>query len=208
MHDIAKIDVISWIDVKIWHHFITLTIFDGEQFWHWVWRWRIRRRSFGLRKWGRCCFFRGPWFSVVEPDTCTFHLPEPDFRENAGPVNFDPGMSTMGFLVKFLHANDDNDIIDILVRETNRYADQKIAPKSRPPRILGPILVFATGFRWNLTKCLLLLAYCWALWKSRRLSYTGNLTPVRGLLKRPTLVRLCQGIDSRPFCSFCIAVTT
>lgn len=78
--------------------------------------------------------FRGPWFNVVDPDA--FELPEPDFRESVGPVNFPPGMSVMDFFVKFLKTNE-NDIIDILVTETNLYAQQQIAMKSRPPRILG-----------------------------------------------------------------------
>ena len=43
--------------------------------------------------------FRGPWFNVIDPDA--FELPEPDFRESVGPVNFPPGMSVMDFFVKF-----------------------------------------------------------------------------------------------------------
>lgn len=153
-------------------------------------------------------FFLGPWFSVVEPDTCTFHLLEPDFRENAGPVNFDPGMSIIDFLVKFLHADDDNDKIDILVRETNRYADQNIAQKCRPPRILGPHSRFRNWVPVTPDEMLAFIGIVFSIVKSQHLSHTGNLTPERGHLKRPTLVRLWQGIDSRPFCSFCIAVTT
>ena len=44
--------------------------------------------------------FRGPWFNVADPDE--FELPEPDFRESVGPVNFPPGMSVMDVFVKFL----------------------------------------------------------------------------------------------------------
>ena len=36
-----------------------------------------------------------------------------------------------------LSLTNENDIIDILVTETNLYAQQQIAMKSRPPRILG-----------------------------------------------------------------------
>ena len=78
--------------------------------------------------------FRGPWFNVVDPDA--FELPELDFRESVGPVNFPLGMSVMDFFVKFLKTNE-NDIIDILVTETNLYAQQQFAMKSRPPCILG-----------------------------------------------------------------------
>lgn len=59
-------------------------------------------------------FFRGQWFSVV--DSQTFQLPELGFTENAGPVILGPGMAILYYFVKFLHANDDDDIIDILVR--------------------------------------------------------------------------------------------
>lgn len=154
-------------------------------------------------------FFRGPWFSVVEPDTCTFHLPEPDFRENAGPVNFDPGMSIMDFLVKFLHADDDNDIIDILVRETNRYANQKIAPKSRLPRILGPHFRFRNWVPVTPEEMLAFIGIVLSMRIVKKPTFESYWeSNPRGLLKRPTLVILCQGIDSRPFCSFGIAVKT
>ncbi|XP_061170531.1 piggyBac transposable element-derived protein 4-like [Saccostrea echinata] len=34
--------------------------------------------------------FRGPWFNVVDPNS--FIMPDPDFREETGPVSFYPGM--------------------------------------------------------------------------------------------------------------------
>ena len=71
---------------------------------------------------------------MVDPDA--FELPEPDFKESVGPLNFPAGMSVMDFFVKFLKTNE-NDIIDVLVTETNLYAQQHIAMKSRSPRILG-----------------------------------------------------------------------
>ena len=73
--------------------------------------------------------FRGPWFNVVDPDA--FEFPEKLFRESVGPVYLPPGMSVMEYFVKFLKTNE-NDIIDILVTETNLYAQQQIAMKSRP----------------------------------------------------------------------------
>lgn len=39
-------------------------------------------------------------------------------------------MSIMLFLMKLLHPDDGNDEIDILVWETNRYADQRMAKKA------------------------------------------------------------------------------
>lgn len=78
-------------------------------------------------------FFRGPWFSVVDPRTFQGQI----LQKMLGPSTFVLVWQFWTFFVKFLHADDDNDIIDILVRETNRYADQKIAQKARPPRILG-----------------------------------------------------------------------
>lgn len=69
-------------------------------------------------------FFRGLWFSVV--DFQIFQLLELDFIENVGFVNFGFGMVILDFFVKFLYVDDDNDIIDILVREINCYVDQKI----------------------------------------------------------------------------------
>lgn len=90
MYDIAKIDVIlPWIEVKIWRHFIALTILDGEQFWHGSDVEASDENVSDLESEAEAAFFRGPWFSVV--DHQTFQLPEPDFTENAGPVNLCPG---------------------------------------------------------------------------------------------------------------------
>jgi hypothetical protein len=59
-----------------------------------------------------------PWFSVVDPGT--FALPEPRFHEETGPVNFTPNSSILGYFVKLLETVN-HSVIDVLVRETNRY---------------------------------------------------------------------------------------
>jgi hypothetical protein len=78
--------------------------------------------------------FRGTWFRVIDPDT--FSLPMPDFREDTGPVNFEPGMSAAEYFFMFMRT-DDSDIVDLLVHETNRYAEQEILRRSRPPRVIN-----------------------------------------------------------------------
>lgn len=68
-------------------------------------------------------------------------------------------MSIMVFLIELLHPDDGNDEIDILVWETNRYADQRIAKKADFQEYRVHIHVFATGFQRHLPKCLYLLEY-------------------------------------------------
>ncbi|CAC5395925.1 unnamed protein product [Mytilus coruscus] len=74
---------------------------------------------------------RGPWFPVVDPGT--FYLPEPNFHEQTGPVNFLPNSSILDYFLKFIDMPG-RSVIDILVNETNRYATQCIAERSRPPK--------------------------------------------------------------------------
>lgn len=64
---------------------------------------------------------------MVDPDA--FEVPEPDFRESVGPINFRPAMSLLDFFIKFSKTYENN-IIDILMTETNQCAQQQIDRKS------------------------------------------------------------------------------
>jgi hypothetical protein len=63
-------------------------------------------------------------------------LQEPRFHEETGPINFAHNSSILEYLFKFLET-ENHSVIDVLVRETNRYAEQCIAEKSRPPRVVS-----------------------------------------------------------------------
>ncbi|CAG2252077.1 unnamed protein product [Mytilus edulis] len=76
---------------------------------------------------------RGPWFPVLDPGT--FSLPEPNFHEQTGPVNFLPNSTILDYFMKFIDMPG-RSVIDLLVAETNRYATQCIAERSRPPRVV------------------------------------------------------------------------
>ncbi|XP_071136368.1 piggyBac transposable element-derived protein 4-like [Mytilus edulis] len=63
-----------------------------------------------------------PWFSVVDKETFELDVNR-DFEERIGPCGFEANFSPVDYFDKFLKTEDD-DLIDRIVDETNRYANQ------------------------------------------------------------------------------------
>lgn len=60
-----------------------------------------------------------PWFSVVDKETFELDVNR-DFEERIGPCGFEANFSPVDYFDKFLKTEDD-DLIDRIVDETNRY---------------------------------------------------------------------------------------
>lgn len=71
----------------------------------------------------------GPWFTVVDPNTFTISR-LPDFTAICGPVDFDPDFKPFDYFEKFLN-DEDCCILDVIVEETNRYADECLNVRQR-----------------------------------------------------------------------------
>ena len=102
-------------------------------------------------------------------------------------VNFPPGMD---FFVKFLKSNE-NDIIDILVTDTNLYAQQQTAMKSRPLRIFGSHSRFRNWIPVTRDDVLSFLGIVWSMGIINKPMFESNkvLNPVYCRLRCPTLDR-------------------
>ena len=105
-------------------------------------------------------------------------------------VNFPPGMSVMGFFVKFLISNE-NDIIDILVADTNLYAQKQIAMKSWPPRIFGSYTRIRNWIPVTRNDVLSFLGIVWSMGIINKPTFEPNkvLNLVYCRLRCPTLDR-------------------
>lgn len=78
---------------------------------------------------------RGPWFSVVEPNTFVIAT-LPAFTANHGPVEFEPNCSPCEYFEHFIN-EEDNSLFEIITDETNRYATATLNGNDATPQARG-----------------------------------------------------------------------
>jgi hypothetical protein len=78
---------------------------------------------------GNNAYCRGPWFTVGDPHSFVVARP-PTFIADNGPVDFQPNMTPFEYFKRFT-TTDDEDIVDELVDETNRYAATALNARRR-----------------------------------------------------------------------------
>lgn len=115
----------------------------------------------------------GPWFSVVEPSS--FEIATlPDFIFDHGPIGFPANLTAFDYFEKFLTDGDEH-IFDIIVEETNRYAETTLNRNN-------PATKHARGNSWTpVTK--------------EELSAFFGIYLSMGIVRKPSFASYWQGSD-------------